>query len=89
MFIPPSSASSPPSLPRTVVVADDRAVASLISDLIERTGVSQHELARRLGIKVQSINQYKMAKRANPSIKWLMRLIEAGGGRLVVEYPEK
>lgn len=83
----PSSSSSPPSHPRAVLVADDRAVSGLITLLLDRSGVSQHELARRLGIKVQSISQYKRGKRANPSVKWLARLVEAVGGKLYVEFP--
>lgn len=83
----PSSSSFPPSHPRAVLVADDRAVASLITLLLDRSGVSQHELARRLGIRVQSLAQYKRGKRSNPSVKWLARLVEACGGKLYVEFP--
>ena len=68
------------------MVADDRAVIYLIDQLIARSGLSKSEIARRLGIKLQSLNQY--SRRTRPGVIWLARLAEVCGGRVIVEFPK-
>lgn len=61
--------------------------ARVIQMILERAGLSQSEVARRLGIRQQSISQYQTARRANPSLIWVARLAEICGARLIVEWP--
>ena len=55
--------------------------------LLRRAGLSYHEAAKRLGVAVQSLHQYKKYK-SSPSVWWLVRLTELCGGRLIIELPQ-
>lgn len=68
---------------------DQKALASLIELLVIRSGVSQSELARRMGIKQQSLNQYLNQKRRNPTIGWLCRLATACGATVAIDLPRR
>lgn len=70
-----------------VVIPDDRALMGLIEMLLERAGVPQAEIARRLGIRHQSLNQYRWLRRKRPSIQWLVKLANACGARIIIEFP--
>lgn len=59
----------------------------LVQVFVERAGVSQAELARRMGIKPQSFSQYLGRRRVRPSLQWMARLALVCGGRLWVEFP--
>ena len=70
---------------RTVpVVADDRAVVYLMDQLIAKSGLTKSEIARRLGIRLQSLNQY--SRRKKPGVIWLAKLAEVCGARLEVVW---
>lgn len=83
--VPTVPASNPASI--AVVLDDPKAVTSLIIQLLQRSGMSQAEMCRRLGIKPQSMQQYKAGRRMKPSAEWLARLVQVCGGRLLVEFP--
>lgn len=83
--LPSTSASNPASI--VVVLNDPRAVTNLISQLLARSGMSQAELCRRLGIRPQSLQQYRAGRRSKPSAEWLARLVQVCGGRMIVEFP--
>lgn len=90
--IPSLSSSSTPSRPSltsrlSVVIPDDRGITSLIARLIDQSGLHQVELANRMGVCRQSVNQYRIGRRSNPSIQWLARLVNVCGGRLLIEFP--
>ena len=86
-MIPNTIPSSPdPTSRQASVVADERAMIYLIDQLILRSGLSKSEVARRLGIKLQSLNQYH--RRRRPGALWLAKLAEACGGRLLLEFPK-
>ena len=87
--IPLPSSSSPSTSNLAVVLLDERAIAVLIDQLLARAGLSQAEVCRRLAISPSSFNQYRLHRRANPSIKWLVRLVEMCGGHITVEFPSK
>lgn len=78
-----ASKSSPKRLP---IVGDGRALVQLVESLLTHADISQAEMARRLGIKVQSLNQYFRYRRLNPSVQWLVRLVEACGGKVYIEF---
>ena len=87
-FLVPSSSSFPPLHKSLhVVLSDERAISVLVEQLLSRSNLSMKEISRRLGCTVQSVSQYKYGKRANPSIKWLVRLAEVCGARLTIEMP--
>lgn len=87
--------SSPPPLPSSILPSSDVAVvltdaestARIVEQVLERAGMSQREVARRLGIQPQSLNQYVRSRRMNPSVEWLARLVEVCGGQLLVRFP--
>lgn len=85
----PNSAISTPSSAYVAVLDDERAVMALIGTLIERAGISQSEIARRLGVAPQSVNQLYRKRRRRPSIQWVAKLAAACGARLMVEFPER
>lgn len=72
-----------------VVLSDERAVQRLVELLLEKAGLSQAEAARRMGIASQSLNQYKISRRARPSLQWLARLAEVCGAKIIVEFPNQ
>lgn len=78
-----------PTSPAAVVIPDDRYINGLIDALIERSGEPQSVLAQRMGIKKQSLNQYKTQRRGRPSVQWLARLAAICGARLVLEFPTR
>jgi len=86
--IPSVAQVSSPFLSVAVVLSDERAVPRLVELLIERSGLSQAEIARRMGIQSQSLNQYKIARRSRPSLQWLARLAETCGAKILVEFPQ-
>lgn len=86
-MIPPLQPSrSDPSTGTSAIVPDDRAVVYLIDTLISRSGLSQSEIARRLGIKLQSLNQYRRKRR--PGLIWFAKLVTACGAELNVRFPQ-
>ena len=85
--IPSAAASQPPTASVQPVVNDDRAIAKLITELLNRANLRDRDVFEQLGIKQQSFSQYKSGRRRNPSVKWLARLVALCGGRLVIEFP--
>lgn len=75
--------------PFQVVTTSDSQVTALIEAIISASGLSIHEVARRLGVKRESLRQYIVGRRVNPSLKWLTLLGEVCGARLVVELPAR
>ena len=70
---------------QVAVVGDDKAITALVELLITQSGMTQTEIARRLGIRVQSLAPYRTRKR--PSLKWIIRLADAVGAKVWVELP--
>lgn len=73
---------------RTIPLTEDGiALLGLIEILIAQSGISEGELAKRLGIERRSLSQYRLLYRRRPSVPWLVRLVHACGGKVVVELP--
>jgi hypothetical protein len=86
----PSTSSPPIQRSRlAVIVTDDKAIQSLIELVLDRSGLTQSEIARRLGIKLQSLNEYYRGRRRRPSVQWLARLIDVCGAKIYVEFPSR
>jgi len=60
-------------------------VVKLIHDLRLKEGVSQGELAKKVGTRQTAISRLESG-RANPSIKMLQKLAEALGFRLEIKF---
>lgn len=58
--------------------------AALIADVLERSGLSQAELARRAGLPRSVLNAYLKGHR-EPGADVFLRIVAAGGIRLGVE----
>lgn len=58
--------------------------AALVADVLERSGLSQAELARRAGLPRSVLNAYLKGSR-EPGVDALLRLAAAGGVKLGVE----
>ena len=89
MPTPIPSSSQPTQSSVAVVLNDDRAVMQLIELLLDRAGLSQAEVASRLGIRRQSLNQYRWLRRKRPSIQWFTKLAQACGARIIIEFPSR
>ena len=89
MLTPSSLDSTPTSRNLAPVLTDERVIMHLIDELLSRSGLSVHELAKRLGVQRSTINQYRYMRRTKPSVKWLVRLVDVCGGRIWVEFPDK
>lgn len=86
----PIDPASPVAGPQPATVLSEGVLISrLIEEVIARSGMSYTEVATRLGIKVQTLNQYRYGFRPNPSVSWLSRLALVCGGRLVLEMPPR
>lgn len=79
----PSKNTGPSSL-HIAVVNDDRAIRELIEEMILRSGLSQSEIARRMGVRLQSLTQYR--KHTRPGVRWLTRLADVTGHKIYVEF---
>jgi len=87
--LPSSFSSSRGPRPAAVIQSDPRGIPRLIEVILSRAGMPAAEVARRLGIQPQALNQYRTGRRINPSVLWLARLAAVCGGRVVVEFPER
>lgn len=89
--IPIPSLSGPTARQATSVVLldDENALAALIDQLLMRSGLSQREVCRRLGISESNFNQYRLKRRVKPSVWWLNRLAQVCGARLLIEWPKQ
>lgn len=85
----PSQSVQTPTSSLSVVLSDDRAIAKLIDELLDRSNLTVSEVAERIGTSKQSVHQYRSLRRKRPSVQWLTRLVEACGGRIYVELPTK
>jgi DNA-binding XRE family transcriptional regulator len=72
--------------PAELILARKHAEQELIQLLITRSGVSQAELAKRLGITPQALGQYVKAKR-RATFHWVVRLAQVCGARISVDFP--
>lgn len=88
--VPPQSSPSP-TLPLSnrlaAVQPDDKGSQTLVELIVERSGMKQVEIAARMGVSKQALNQYYTLRRSRPSVQWLAKLLHACGGRLLVEFP--
>ena len=87
VIIPSAAAQQPPTASLAAVINDDRAIAKLVSELLNRANLRERDVWEKLGIKQQSFSQYRSGRRRNPSVKWLARLVALCGGRLLIEFP--
>lgn len=89
-FLMPSTASEKATLPtRFPLLDDDQTVMTAISVLLERSGLSQSDVARALGVTAQALNQYACGRRRRPSVTWLARLAAACGAHVILEFPQR
>lgn len=73
---------------QVAVVSDDAAITAIVGLLIARSGHTPADLADALGVKYQSLAQYRDGYRTNPSIRWLSRLAHVCGAKIYIEFPE-
>ena len=71
-----------------VILPDDKSLHILVDMLIERSGLSMSEVARRLGIDRHSLSQYKYGRRRG-TVGWLTRLAGVCGARVILEFPTR
>lgn len=71
---------------RPVLLSGEDAGRLVIHAIRQETGLSLRQIAERVGVSRQAIESYQYRHR-NPSIRWLGRVVEAVGGRVVIEFP--
>ena len=69
----------------TPLVCDERAIASLLENLLRQSGLSTNEAARRLGIHPASLRQYLNGRRGRPSLIWFLRFASLIGAKVTIE----
>lgn len=86
--IPRTEVPPPLDVPRSGRAGvDASAIRQLIALLLTRSGLTQAEVARRMALADQSLQQYKSGVRANPSLRWFLRLAHVCGAQVLVEFP--
>lgn len=90
MLPPPFHTPPVPTSTRKLVpvLYDDATIVALISKVLDRSPFSIKQLADQLGITRSAIYQYRAGRRPHPSVQWLVRLVEATGGRVWIELPD-
>ena len=88
-FSPVPSLTPAPKQAPLVVLHDEDQVVAVIDILLERAGLTPAEASRRMGIRAQSLNQYRNLRRRRPSIGWLARLAAICGARLTIEWVDR
>lgn len=79
-----------PSSPRSARARDlipvgyDVPLSRVLQLVLEHSGLAQAEVARRMAVKAQTINQYVRGYRGNPSLPWLLRFLSVNGASLMV-----
>src|SRR5262245_56036808 len=75
------------SLPRPLsVVPDQIAIRNLLAQVKRLSGLTQSEIAAKLGLTRQSIRSCLNTTKG-PSLIWVTRFVAACGGRMQVELP--
>jgi ribosome-binding protein aMBF1 (putative translation factor) len=64
-------------------LGEPRAIGDLIREARVRSGLTQADLAKRLGTTQQNVGYYE-STRSNPSVRALLELAEAIGAELVL-----
>lgn len=54
---------------------------------MEISGTHQAEVARRMNIRPQSLNQYVQNRRSRPSLEWLLHFLQVNGAFLAITFP--
>lgn len=75
----PSLASLDPTS-CTRLICDERAITSLLEHLSDKSGLSVTEIARRMGLKRETVRAYVKGKRANPPLQWFLKFVSICGG---------
>lgn len=83
-----TSTSIPPTT-LTSVVLDDQGIPKLLGNLIKNAGLTPVQFADQLGVSRQAINTYLCGARPNPTMRTLVRLLEALGAKIIIEFPRK
>jgi len=78
-----------PSGVRRILTLDSASIVEALNAALYSSGLIQAEVAKRLGIRGQSIDQYRRNVKSNPSVKWLIRYLQVCGAKLVVELPHE
>jgi predicted transcriptional regulator len=71
------------------VISDDRVISRLLETVLYRAGITQKEAADRLGINPATIRQYIGARSTRPGLRWFVKFVEACGGRVYLQFPER
>jgi hypothetical protein len=69
------------------LIHDERAVARLLEELLQKGGLTISGASRALGISAQTLRQYVHGPRRSPSLRWFLKLAEACGARVLIEFP--
>lgn len=81
----PSSLPKPPIRP--IPLYQRTSIGPILERVMEHSGTHQAEVARRMRIRPQSLNQYVKSRRARPSLDWLLHFLTVNGAALVVVFP--
>lgn len=83
----PQFTSNVATLDMDRVVNDKRTFAKLLQTIVDRSGLSKREIARRLNIRENGLRQYFTGRRNRPSVYWLVRLCDICGAEVSIKFP--
>lgn len=73
----------------TPLVNDQRAILRLLELILSKADINVPELARRLGVADNCIRQYVSGRRSKPSLQTFLRIAEAAGCKVMIQFPQK
>lgn len=74
---------------RPIPLYQRTSIGPVLNRVMEWSGTHQAEVARRMRIRPQSLNQYVKGKRARPSLDWLLHFLAVNGAGLAVVFPSQ
>lgn len=77
----------PTTSPRPIPVYARASLGAILERVMEHSGTHQAEVARRMGLRPQSLNQYVKGTKANPSVDWLLHFLQVNGAALTIVFP--
>lgn len=85
---PPVYSSQPPTS-LTSAILDSDGITRLLGALLDGSGITVEQAAARLGLSRNAVREYTGGRRANPTIRTFVRLVDMLGGRVWVDFPKR
>lgn len=75
------------AVPPILRLTEGTRMQTIMRALLDHGGLTQVDLAKRLGVHHTTIAQYSQEKRNNPSVRWLAHVAEECGAEIYMSFP--